>query len=89
MKNYKLKLYCNLTDEKFYILLSTGVFPGNYVQHVQEDSIQKSGKLKTSSKSSSKQERTSGPDLIDFSSDIMDVFAASTTTSTSSSNSLG
>jgi len=68
--------------------LKTGVFPGNYVQHVQEDSIQKSGKLKTSSKSSSKQERTSGPDLIDFSSDIMDVFAASTTTSTSSSNSL-
>ena len=56
---------------------------------VQEDSIQKSGKLKTSSKSSSKQDRTSGPDLIDFSSDIMDVFATSTTTSTSSSNSLG
>ena len=69
--------------------LKTGVFPGNYVQHVQEDSIQKSGKLKTSSKSSSKQDRTSGPDLIDFSSDIMDVFATSTTTSTSSSNSLG
>jgi len=69
--------------------LKTGVFPGNYVQHVQEDSIQKSGKLKTSSKSSSKQDRTTAPDLIDFSSDIMDVFATSNTTSTSSSNSLG
>ena len=41
--------------------LKTGVFPGNYVQHVHEN------QLKKRTKSSS--------DLIDFSSDIMDVFA--------------
>jgi len=61
--------------------LKTGVFPGNYVQHVQEDSLQKSG----SSGKSGKQDRKS-PDLIDFSSDIMDVFATSTTSSPSSNS---
>ena len=63
--------------------LKTEVFPGNYVQHVQEDSLLKSGK---SQASKSKQDRS--PDLIDFSSDIMDVFSTSTS-STSSSKSLG
>ena len=53
------------------------------MQHVQEDSLQKSG----SSGKSGKPDRKS-PDLIDFSSDIMDVFATSTTSSPSS-NSIG
>ena len=65
--------------------LKTGVFPGNYVQHVQEaDSLQKSSGKSQATKS--KQDRS--PDLIDFSSDIMDVFSTSTS-STSSSKSLG
>jgi hypothetical protein len=50
--------------------LKTGVFPGNYVQHVQHEKNKTAG----TEQQQQKQQQQTGSDLIDFSADIMACF---------------